>query len=201
MRAPSMVADMTRIRRSSRKPCCTSRASARPRSASSERSWNSSKITAATPSSIGSSRISRVKTPSVMISIRVRLEIFEPNRTRNPTVSPTRSPSVCAMRSAAVRAASRRGSRTKIRRAFCAQSSRASTNGTRVVLPAPGGATSTAAVSVRSAAVKSGSAASIGSGETSINHPVIPGHAAGVSPESIITIIPDRFAATVLHRW
>ena len=59
---------------------------------------------------------------------------------------------------------------------FCAQSSRASTSGTRVVLPAPGGATSTAALLPRSAAVRSGSAASIGSGEASINHPVIPGH-------------------------
>src|SRR5580692_6247305 len=201
MRAPSMVADMTRMRRSPRKPCCTSRASASPRSASSERSWNSSKITAPTPSSMGSSRISRVKTPSVMISIRVRAEIFEPNRTRNPTVSPTRSPSVCAMRSAAARAASRRGSRTRIRRVFCAQSSRASTNGIRVVLPAPGGATSTAALLPRNAAAKSGSAASIGSGETSISFLVIPGHREAVSPESIITIIPDRFAATVLHRW
>src|SRR5580704_3465275 len=200
MRAPSMVADMTRMRKSSRKPCCTSRASASPRSASSERSWNSSKITAPTPSSMGSSRISRVNMPSVMISIRVRLEILEPNRTRSPTVSPTRSPSVCAMRSAAARAASRRGSRTRIRRVFCAQSSRASTNGIRVVLPAPGGATSTAALLPRNAAAKSGSAASIGSGETSISFLVIPGHREAVSPESIITIIPDRFAATVLHR-
>ena len=48
-RAPSMVADITRSLRSSRKPCCTSRASARPRSASSERSWNSSNRSAATP--------------------------------------------------------------------------------------------------------------------------------------------------------
>ena len=46
---------MTRSRRSSRRPCCTSRASASPRSASSERSWNSSNSTAATPSSMGSS--------------------------------------------------------------------------------------------------------------------------------------------------
>ena len=37
-RAPSSVADITRMRRSSRKPVCASRASARPRSASSERS-------------------------------------------------------------------------------------------------------------------------------------------------------------------
>ena len=44
-RAPSSVADITRSFRSSRRPCCTSRASARPRSASSERSWNSSNST------------------------------------------------------------------------------------------------------------------------------------------------------------
>ncbi len=71
MRAASIVADMTRSLKSSRRPCCASRASARPRSASSERSWNSSNSTAATPSSIGSSRMSRVKIPSVTISIRV----------------------------------------------------------------------------------------------------------------------------------
>ena len=40
------VADITRSLRSSRSPCCTSRASANPRSASSERSWNSSNSTA-----------------------------------------------------------------------------------------------------------------------------------------------------------
>ena len=73
-------------------------ASASPRSASSERSWNSSNSTAATPSSDGSSRTSRVNTPSVITSMRVRLEIFEPKRTRKPTVSPTCSPSVEAMR-------------------------------------------------------------------------------------------------------
>ena len=66
--------------------------------------------------------MSRVKIPSVTISIRVCREIFEPKRTRKPTVSPTRSPSVCAMRSAAARAASRRGSSTRMRRSF-AQSS------------------------------------------------------------------------------
>ena len=76
MRAPSIVADMTSSRSSWRKPCCTSRASASPRSASSERSWNSSNRTAAMPSSIGSSRTSRVKIPSVMISMRVRSRNF-----------------------------------------------------------------------------------------------------------------------------
>ena len=45
-RAPSSVADITRRRKSSRKPPCASSASARPRSASSERSWNSSNSTA-----------------------------------------------------------------------------------------------------------------------------------------------------------
>ena len=69
---------MTRSLRSSRNPCCTSRASASPRSASSERSWNSSNSTAPTPSSIGSSSTSRVKMPSVMISMRVLRETFEP---------------------------------------------------------------------------------------------------------------------------
>ena len=49
------------------------------------------------------------------------------------------------MRAAAARAASRRGSSTMIFFPF-AQASPASTSGTRVVLPAPGGATSTAAL-------------------------------------------------------
>ena len=162
-RAPSMVADITRRRRSSRKAICTSWASAKPRSASSERSWNSSNSTAATPSSVGSSRMSRVKMPSVTTSIRVLRETLDPNRIRRPTELPTRSPSVCAMRSAAARAASRRGSRTRIRRPF-AHASWARTSGTRVVLPAPGGATSTATFRSCSWAVKFGKTASIGSG-------------------------------------
>jgi len=81
-RAPSSVADITRMRRSSRKPSAASRASARPRSASSERSWNSSNRTAAMPFSSGSSRICREKIPSVTTSIRVARDTFEPNRTR-----------------------------------------------------------------------------------------------------------------------
>ena len=56
------------------------------------------------------------------------------------------------MRSAAARAASRRGSSTRIFLS-AAQGSSISTSGTRVVLPAPGGATSTAALRCRSAAV------------------------------------------------
>src|SRR5262249_20685509 len=67
------------------------------------------------------------------------------------------------MRAAAARAASRRGSST---RSFfpCAQGSAASTSGTRVVLPAPGGATRTAAPPARKALVSSGSAGSMGRG-------------------------------------
>src|SRR5262245_45348137 len=67
------------------------------------------------------------------------------------------------MRAAAARAASRRGSRTNI---FLpsAHGSSASTSGTRVVLPAPGGATSTAQALPFRAAVSSGSAASMGRG-------------------------------------
>ena len=45
-----------------------------------------------------------------------------------------------------------------------AHGSCASTSGTRVVLPAPGGATSTAALRARSAAVSAGNASSMGSG-------------------------------------
>ena len=61
------------------------------------------------------------------------------------------------MRAAAARAAIRRGSSTTMRLPF-AHGSSASTSGTRVVLPAPGGATSTAALRARSAAVSAGSA-------------------------------------------
>ena len=64
------------------------------------------------------------------------------------------------MRSAAARAAMRRGSSTRI--LPFAHGSSASTSGTRVVLPAPGGATRTAVFDARSAAVSAGSASSMG---------------------------------------
>ena len=67
------------------------------------------------------------------------------------------------MREAAARAASRRGSSTRTFLSF-AHGSSSSTSGTRVVLPAPGGATSTAQLFAASAAVSRGSASSIGSG-------------------------------------
>jgi hypothetical protein len=67
------------------------------------------------------------------------------------------------MRAAAARAANRRGSSTTILLSL-ADGSFASSYGSRVVLAAPGGATSTAAGRVRSAVVNSGIASSIGNG-------------------------------------
>ncbi len=153
---------MTRMRRSSRSRPWASRARARPRSASRLRSWNSSKITQATPASSGSARTCRVKTPSVTTSTRVAAETLDCMRTRKPTVRPTGSPKVAAMRSAAARAARRRGSRTMIL-PLPTQGSASSSSGTTVVLPAPGGATRTAALCVDSAAFSPGRASSIGS--------------------------------------
>ena len=81
-RCPSRVADITTIRRSSRRPACTSRASARPRSAARWRSWNSSNSRAPMPSSSGSSWIIRVRMPSVTTSIRVRADTLFSKRIR-----------------------------------------------------------------------------------------------------------------------
>src|SRR5438874_7375760 len=67
------------------------------------------------------------------------------------------------MRSALARAAIRRGSSTMIFLAL-AQGSSSSASGTRVVLPAPGGATSTAALLPASVRARSSSTASIGRG-------------------------------------
>src|SRR4249920_143361 len=93
--------------------------------------------------------------------MRVYLLTFDPKRTRKPTVPPTCSPNVDAIRSAAARAASRRGSSTRIFLPF-AHGSSSSTSGTRVVLPAPGGATRTAALLPSSAAVSSTRTVSMG---------------------------------------
>src|SRR5579871_1880694 len=103
----------------------------------------------------------RVKTPSVITSIRVFAETLDSKRTRKPTVSPIFSPSVQDMRAAAARAARRRGSSTRILRP-AAHGSPRSASGTRVVLPAPGGATNTAERPFASAAFNAGSASSTG---------------------------------------
>ena len=111
----------------------------------------------------GSSSTSRVNTPSVTTSMRVRFDIFEPKRTRRPTVSPTCSPSVAAMRAAAARAASRRGSSTQdlfvLRPRLVEQHQRHARG-----LAGAGRRHQHGGIVVRNAAVRSGSASSIGSG-------------------------------------
>ncbi len=153
---------MTTIRRSGRSARASS-ARASPRSAPSARSWNSSNSTAAIPSRPGSSRMVRTNTPSVTTSIRLPAAAPRSNRALRPIERPSGSPSVAAMRSAAARAARRRGS-TTTRRPACAQGSSSRARGSRVVLPAPGGATSTSSGRAASAARTAGSTASMGSG-------------------------------------
>src|ERR1700728_1874764 len=77
------------------------------------------------------------------------------------------------MRSALARAAIRRGSSTMI---FLVPTHGASSsaNGTRVVLPAPGGATSTAALPPASVRASSSSTASIGSGASKLRGKLSP---------------------------
>ena len=134
---------MASSRRSGRSTACASRQSASARSASSERSWISSRMTVETPSSPGSPSRRRTSRPVVTTSMRVAEETALSSRVRKPTVRPTGSPIRLAMRLAAARAASLRGSSIRMRpRSIGAASSSAS--GTQVVLPAPGGATSTA---------------------------------------------------------
>ena len=104
-----------------------------------------------------------MNTPSVTTSMRVRFETRLVSRTRRPIVSPTFSPSVAAMRAAAARAARRRGS-SRMRRLPFAHGSPRSASGARVVLPAPGGATSTALECSASAVRSADSTSSIGRG-------------------------------------
>ena len=160
-RAPSIVADIASTRSSGAKCRCASSANARPTSACRLRSWYSSNSTAAMPSSAGSLCSIRVNTPSVTTSMRVRLPTRVSSRMRKPTVSPTRSPSVAAMRSATARVASRRGSSITMRLPRTHGSS-SNASGTTVLLPAPGGATTTALLPERSAAASGARASSIG---------------------------------------
>ena len=163
-RAPSRVADMTSRRKSSRRPACASSARARPRSASSERSWNSSNRMAAMPgkSGIVEDHAGEDALGDDLDAGRRPDLRAEPHAQARP-FAPTASPSVSAMRAAAPRAASRRGSSTmSLRPATHGSSSSAS--GTRVVLPAPGGATTTALGASRSAPARAGSTASMGNG-------------------------------------
>ena len=136
------VADITTSLRSGRSAARTSVASARQRSASRLRSWNSSNTTALTFSSPGSCCSRRASIPSVTTSILVSRLTLESNRTRYPTVLPTGSPRISAMRLAAARAASRRGSSTTMTLSSPSQPGRLNSiaRGRVVVLPAPGGA-------------------------------------------------------------
>ena len=160
---------MTRSRKSSRKPCCASRASASPRSASSERSWNSS-------NKHGGDAVEHriVEHQPGEDALGDDLDAGLPRDFRaEPHPQAHRFADALAERlgHALGGGARRQPARFEHQdaagfiRSSSAQGSSASTSGTRVVLPAPGGATSTAALRARSAAVSSGSAASIGSGE------------------------------------
>ena len=141
---------------------CRSRQSASARSDSSERSWISSRITAATPSRPGSDCRRRTSRPSVTTSIRVAAE--------TAAVQPGAEADGAADRFAAAArpcARRRRGWRGGAAPApgSCPSSrqgasSRAS--GTSVVLPAPGGATSTALRPAASCSASAGSASVTG---------------------------------------
>ena len=78
----SSVADIASRIRSSRSAPATSRHSASPRSAFSDRSWNSSKITAPIPGRSGADCSIRVRMPSVTTSIRVCFDTFAAPRMR-----------------------------------------------------------------------------------------------------------------------
>ena len=155
------VADIAKIFTSVENVLIASRRNARPRSVGTLRSCTSSKITNAVPSSVGSFCKRRVRIPSVNTSIRVLAPIFRSSRVWYPTVSPTFSPSMCAIRCAAARAASRRGSSITILRP-ATQPSCNRRRGTRVVLPAPGGAMRTECRREASASLSSAMASSTG---------------------------------------
>ena len=91
------------------------------------------------PRAAGRTAGARVRMPSVATSSRVSVEKRRSKRTWKPTSSPSVQPCSSAIRRAIERAATRRG---------CSRNtgpSGVSAGGTRVVLPEPGGATSTAA--------------------------------------------------------
>ena len=155
------VADIAKIFTSVENVLIASRRNASPRSVGTLRSCTSSKITRAVPSSVGSFCKRRVRIPSVRTSMRVVAPIFRSSRVWYPTVSPTFSPSMNAMRCAAARAARRRGSSITILRP-ATQFSCMRRSGTSVVLPAPGGAMSTACRRVARASRRGAMAPSTG---------------------------------------
>ena len=132
----SIVADISTIFRSGLSSSALSLAIARAQSQLRLRSWNSSNMSALTPSRVGSSHIILPSMPSVSTSSRVADETLFSKRTLYPTVSPTSSPSMAAMRQAIWRAAILLGSSISMRPGR--QSSISS--GSSVDLPAPGSA-------------------------------------------------------------
>ena len=160
-RCVSAVADIASTRRSGRRFLRASRQSASPISVGRFLSWTSSKMTKPTPGSSGSFCKRRVRIPSVTTSMRVLGPIWRSSRVWYPTSSPGSCPINEAKRRAAARAASRRGSSITMRCPFN-QLSLIRRNGTRVVLPAPGGATKTAVRRVANAARSSVTTSSIG---------------------------------------
>ncbi|CAB4612468.1 unannotated protein [freshwater metagenome] len=158
------MADIAKIFTSESKVAIASSKNAKPRSVGTFLSCTSSKITSAVPSSVGSFCKRRVRIPSVTTSMRVLLPIFRSSRVWYPTVSPGFSPSMCAIRCAAARAASLRGSSITMRRPRI-HGSCSSRKGTRVVLPAPGGATRTALRCCASASRSGAMASSTGRSE------------------------------------
>ena len=90
-RAPSRVADMASSRRSGRSIACASRQSASARSASSERSWISSRMTVGNASPAPDRRAGgEPSRPVVTTSMRVADETALSSRVRKPTVRPDR---------------------------------------------------------------------------------------------------------------
>jgi hypothetical protein len=158
-RSASSVADMTARVRSSRS-WATSSDSANARSPSRPRSCTSSITTALTPASSGSASSRRTSRPFVTNTTRAAGETRRSPRTAYPARSPTRVPVRDASRAAAARAASRRGSATTTR----PDAWQAIAGGTTVVLPEPGGASTTSrgAASRANAAARPGSTAPAG---------------------------------------
>ena len=124
--------------------------------------------------------------PSVTTSSRVSLVNWRSKRMCQPISRPTVQPRSSAMRFAIARAATRRG---------CSSSTRprsTSAGGTRVVLPAPGAAVSTAARWRSSAARMASSAESTGrAGSTEYHQSLPPGVFVAIHGELRNTLEPD----------
>ncbi|MDF9873018.1 hypothetical protein OKW18_005156 [Streptomyces pratensis] len=113
-------------------------------------------------------------------------------RTVKPTRPPVRSPSSHAIRRAAARAAIRRGSATSTLRAGPPPVSPASTRGTSVVFPVPGGAQSTAAPRSSRARSRAGTAVRTGNWSRTSVRITPPVSYAAPAPRAAGTYAPSR---------